>query len=130
MSDNSRNTDDQRCSQRQRDSTNRDASIKVYAWARPAASNDWHRVLKFRNKDWKKHTVLLDPEDETPSRLLTLLKRLGCPLPTGSQDQRKLVDKILKADPKRRMLLVYRFGWHSNQFQLGTKTVGDGLEPI
>jgi len=111
-------------------SSDNSAGVKVAAWARSQASDDWRRVLKFVNKDGKSDTVLLEPEDETPSRLINLLKRRGCPLPTSRADQKRLADKILEADPEPRVLLVYRFGWHSTRFLLGAKTIGNGDEPI
>jgi putative DNA primase/helicase len=107
-----------------------DDRVRVIAWARTTDSQNWHRLLKFRDRDRKRHTLLLKPEQESKSALCKLLKRHGYTVPTDDKGPERLVARIVNANPKRRVLLVERPGWHSDQFKLGSKTVGDGKEPI
>jgi putative DNA primase/helicase len=112
------------------DESSDDDRVKVIAWARTTDSQNWHRLLKFPDRDDKPHTLLLKPEQESKFALFKLLKRHGYTVPTDDAGQERLVAKILSENPKRRVLLVERPGWHSDQFQLGSETVGDGKQPI
>jgi putative DNA primase/helicase len=102
----------------------------VWAWARTTDSNNWHRMLKFRDRDRKPHTILLKPEDETKPALAGLLKRHGYTMPTDKGTWTKTFEKITTAEPKRRVLMVERPGWHDDQFLLGSDTIGTGGEIV
>jgi hypothetical protein len=112
------------------DNSRDDDRVKVIAWARTTDSQNWHRLLNFTDRDGKPHTLLLKPEQESKSALCKLLKRHGYTVPTDDEGQERLVARIVNANPKRRVLLVERPGWHSDQFQIGSETVGDGKQPI
>jgi len=104
--------------------------ITVSAWARMMGSKNWHRMLKFRDRDGKPHILLLKPEQEGKAALSKLLKRHGRPVPADDYAWTRMYDDIISKNPKRRVLLVERPGWHNDQFLLGVKTIGTGQEPI
>lgn len=108
--------------------------LKVPACTRDDDSENWGRLLEFRDLDGKLHnwampmSMLAGGGDELRSELL----RKGLRISPDQTARRRLTDYITHARPERHARCVTRTGWHNGAgvFVFPHRTVGDGAEAV
>src|SRR5258707_11666516 len=107
------------------------SSLTVTAWARRADKTNWQKQLEFEDRDGDLHRILIsNAKARNGTWLFDTLDGAGCPLPTDDAAFKELKQSIIKADPKRRLLIVERPGWHGARFLLGNESIGKGTEEL
>jgi putative DNA primase/helicase len=106
--------------------------LKILALARDVNSENWSKLLEFKDADNKIHTWVMPMEilrgngEEVCSELL----RQGLQIASGSDSRKYLIEFILESKPTKRALCVSRIGWHEHNFVLPNKTFGNNKEPV
>ncbi len=95
----------------------REPGITADAWARTAESRNWSLVLKFCDRDGRRHSILATRDQIADgASFFALLADLGFPVPISPIERDRLQRELLVANPDRRILLVGRSGWRGPQF--------------
>jgi putative DNA primase/helicase len=106
--------------------------LEVTAYLRDLNSENWGRLLVFRDKDGLAHRwgmpmrLLSGGCDEMRAELL----RLGFDVPVQQKNRNHLTDYIQQSRPERSARCVERAGWHGRVFVMPERTIGDGDEEV
>jgi len=95
-------------------------------------SENWGRLLQFKDADGKTHTWAMPCEmlKSTGEELIGELLRLGLHIFHGRKVKSRLLEYIMSAHPSARVTCVNRSGWHNNVFVLPGLTIGQNKNQI
>lgn len=100
--------------------------LHVLGEARDAASTNWKKALRFKDKDNKEHTVLIPYENfiGEATEALRLVANHGLTPPNGSKRKNLLLNYITSYPTDKRFTCVDRAGWYNDSFVLPHKVFG------
>lgn len=101
--------------------------IVILGEARSVSNDNWKRVIQFKDKDQKEHTLLIPYEyfmgEATDA--LRLIANHGL-MPPRQNAKKQIFIQYLQAYPiQKRFRCVERTGWHTNHYVTPTQTYGD-----
>lgn len=108
------------------------SELKVSALVRDKSSENWGRLLEFKDADGTNHVWSMPMEllkggcDELRGELL----RLGLEIAPSAKARNLLAEYITTAKPNERARCVNRTGWHDTCFVLPTQTFGSSKEKV
>ena len=103
--------------------------LEVAADTRDAGSENWGRLLVFRDRDGVRHEWAAPTADLSRTQsgeVIAHLARLGFETPVHGNDKNRLIEYILTARPKARFRAVGRIGWEGFVFVLPDVSYGGG----
>lgn len=100
--------------------------LNVLGEARDAISTNWKKVLRFKDRDGKEHTVVLPYESfiGEATEALKLVANHGLTPPSGSKRKNLLINYINGYSGDKRFTCVDRAGWYDDIFVLPHKVFG------
>lgn len=108
------------------------STLLVTALARDKASDNWGRVLEWRDADGLPHQWVMPMEmlKGDGADMRGELARLGLRIAPGNKARNKLTEYITVAQPEARARCVTRTGWHDGVFVMPDRTIGNSAERV
>lgn len=108
------------------------SALFVTALARDKASDNWGRVLEWRDADGLPHQWVMPMEmlKGDGADMRGELARLGLRIAPGNKARNKLTEYITVAQPDTRARCVTRTGWHDSVFVMPDRTIGNSAERV
>ncbi|MFT3742412.1 MAG: DUF927 domain-containing protein [Gammaproteobacteria bacterium] len=106
--------------------------LKVVAMVRDKVSENWARLLEFKDADGKLHlwTMPMELLRGNGDELCAELLRLGLDIAPGLKVRHLLLEHIASSITTQRARCVQQIGWHHSVFVLPHKIIGETTERI
>ncbi|SAK50718.1 inner membrane protein [Caballeronia pedi] len=106
--------------------------LHVRALVRDRASENWGRLLEWRDADNHPHVWAMPMEmlRSDGADMRGELARLGLDIAPSNRARNKLTEYVTTAKPKARGRCVTRTGWHSGAFVFPDQTIGKSTERV
>ena len=108
------------------------SKLEIKALVRDSASENWGRLLIFRDADNQEHTWAMPMQmlKGSGEELRSELFRMGLDISANKRARNLLIEYITSSKPELRARCVSRTGWYNNVFVFPNRTIGDSLEII
>ncbi|WP_429497443.1 DUF927 domain-containing protein [Robbsia andropogonis] len=108
------------------------SELHVRALVRDRASENWGRLLEWKDADNHPHVWALPMEmlRADGADMRGELGRLGLEIAPSAKARNKLAEYVISAKPKARGRCVTRTGWHGGVFVFPDRTVGTSTERV
>ncbi|MEB0011273.1 DUF927 domain-containing protein [Glaciimonas sp. Gout2] len=108
------------------------AQMYVKAMIRDRSSENWGRVIEFKDADGVQHQWAIPMEmlSGDGADVRRELSRLGLEIGSGFGARNKLLEYLTESNPKDRARCVQQTGWFNNVFVMPDRTIGDSNEIV